>query len=67
MIRKKAKVNKEECVACGSCIKVCPKKIINIINGIYAEIEKELCVGCQKCINECPASVIVMEEDDNEE
>ena len=61
MTKRKAKVSTEECVACGSCIKVCPKKAISIPKGIYAEINYDLCVGCGKCVKECPASVITLE------
>ena len=30
MVRRMAKVDKSLCVACGSCIKVCPKQAISI-------------------------------------
>lgn len=62
MLKRKAKVNIRECVACGCCIKVCPKNAIAVSKGIYAEINPNLCVGCGKCAKECPASVIVLEE-----
>lgn len=58
---KKAVINKTECVACGCCIKVCPKSAITIFNGIYASVDTLNCVGCSKCAKICPASVISME------
>ena len=61
MIKRKAAVSIRECVACGCCIKVCPRGAISIPKGIYAEIDKSLCIGCGKCANECPASIITME------
>lgn len=61
MAKRKAVVNIQECVACGCCIKVCPRKAIDIPKGIYAEINQDLCVGCGKCVKECPASVILLE------
>lgn len=61
MPKRKAIVNIHECVACGCCIKVCPKKAISVPRGICAEIDSELCVGCGKCAKECPASVIILE------
>ncbi|MCM1270359.1 MAG: 4Fe-4S binding protein [Ruminococcus flavefaciens] len=61
MVKRKASVSIRECVACGCCIKVCPKNAIAILKGIYAEINHELCVGCGKCAKECPASVITLE------
>lgn len=62
MIRRKATVDKNECVACGCCIKVCPMGAIRILLGSYAIVDEEKCVGCRKCFNECPASVIRMKE-----
>jgi ferredoxin len=60
-IRKKAEIIKNECVACGSCVNICPRKAISIYKGVYADVNKELCVGCSKCMKICPASVIMME------
>ena len=61
MVKRKAVVNIRECVACGCCMKVCPRSTIDIPKGIYAQINRELCVGCGKCVKECPASVIKLE------
>lgn len=61
MAKKKAAVSIRECVACGCCIKVCPRQAITVLNGIYAQIDKNLCVGCGACAKECPASIITME------
>ena len=43
-IKKKAIVDKEYCVACGSCVKVCPLQIITIEGGVFANINFEKCV-----------------------
>ena len=48
------------CVACGSCLKVCPKGAISIWRGVTAQVDPELCVGCGKCARECPAGTIDM-------
>ena len=61
MANRKAVVNNQECVACGCCIKVCPRNAISIPKGTYATINKELCIGCGQCAKECPASVISLE------
>lgn len=61
MIKRKAIVSTRQCVACGCCIKVCPRNAITIPSGIYAEIDKDRCVGCGKCAKECPASIITLE------
>lgn len=61
MPKRKAAVCVRECVACGCCVKVCPKNAIAIPKGVFAEINSEVCVGCGKCAKECPASVITLE------
>ena len=61
MPKRKAVVSIRECVACGCCVKVCPKNAIAIPKGICAEVDKNLCVGCGKCAKECPASIITLE------
>lgn len=62
MPKRKALVSTKECVACGCCVKVCPRGAITVSKGICAEISESLCVGCGKCAKECPASVILLEE-----
>lgn len=62
MVKRKAKVLKDECVACGQCKKVCPRNAISIIKGMYSQVDENLCVGCKKCISVCPADVIELIE-----
>ena len=57
-IRKKASIPQNDCVACGSCIKVCPLGAISIYKGVYAQVDEAKCVGCGKCAVACPASII---------
>lgn len=57
-MKRKAFVDKDYCVACGTCVKVCPIQIIKIEQGVFADINYDKCVGCGKCANVCPASVI---------
>lgn len=52
----------KECVACGSCVSVCPRNAIHIASGIIAQVNRELCVGCGKCAKICPAAVITITE-----
>ncbi|MEG0306366.1 MAG: 4Fe-4S binding protein [Clostridium sp.] len=58
ILRKKAFVDGNYCVACGACNKICPLGAITIEKGIVAKIDLDKCVGCSKCVNACPASVI---------
>lgn len=60
--RRSAFVDKDSCVACGCCVKVCPLGAISVDRGIAAKVDPQRCVGCGKCAKECPASVISIQE-----
>ena len=60
--KRKAFVGREDCVACGCCVKVCPMGAIQVFKGIFAQVDVVKCVGCGKCARECPASVIKIQE-----
>ncbi len=59
---RRARVDRDSCVACGCCVKVCPLGAIGVYRGLYARVDEEKCVGCGRCVKECPASVIELEE-----
>ncbi|OCN03627.1 ferredoxin [Erysipelotrichaceae bacterium MTC7] len=61
-ISKKANIGKD-CVACGTCVRYCPMKAIEIERGTIAIVDNDKCVGCQKCMKVCPANIITMEEE----
>lgn len=58
----KIAVINSECVACGSCVNVCPKRAIHVAYGITARVDAALCVGCGVCARTCPAGVITILE-----
>lgn len=58
MKSKKLAVIDKECVACGNCVKYCPKQAITIYKGIRAVVDANNCVGCGRCENACPAGTI---------
>lgn len=62
--RRKALVSRSDCVACGSCVKVCPKSAIKVYKGLYAQVDEALCIGCGRCAAECPAAIIEIGEVD---
>lgn len=66
--KKYAQADKTQCVACGACIKECPRNAIEIWKGSYAIINADICVGCGKCASICPAGSIEVfaREDENE-
>ena len=56
-----AVVNRDVCVACGTCVDVCPMEAMQIVQGSFASPLEEKCVGCGVCAKECPASAIKVE------
>ena len=61
-MKRKAKVTRGRCVACGCCVKACPVGAITVAGGQYARVEESRCVGCGRCQRACPADIIEMEE-----
>lgn len=51
-------VNKDLCVACLTCVRVCPYKIPLIGEDQVAEIDPAECQACGICVTECPALAI---------
>ena len=47
----------KECVACGSCLRVCPRGAIHIASGVTAQVNSDACGRCAKI---CPADVITI-------
>lgn len=50
------------CLGFGSCISVCDKDAISIINGI-AYIDESKCAGCGQCVKICPRGLIELVPD----
>jgi ferredoxin len=51
-----AKVKKDDCVACGVCVDICPEGAITLED--IAVIDKEKCTECATCVDECPSEAI---------
>ena len=62
VMKKLAVVDRGICVACGVCVKACPKGAISVYRGCYAQVEESKCVGCGLCARACPAGCIVTKE-----
>lgn len=60
--KKIAAPDRGRCVACGACVKACPKGALSIHRGCYAVVKEEVCVGCGKCAKTCPADCITIKE-----
>ena len=52
-----AKVDKDLCVGCETCIDECPSEAIAMVEG-FAVIDKEKCIDCNTCIDVCPSAAI---------
>lgn len=66
--KKNAQVNRAECVACGACIRECPRTAIEIRMGSYAMVRPDVCVGCGKCASTCPTgSIEIFAREDRDE
>jgi uncharacterized Fe-S center protein len=49
----KPKMDQENCVSCGICIKNCPEKAITYNEIKKAQIDYEKCIGCGQCVASC--------------
>lgn len=56
----KAKINKDKCTKCGTCVKNCLNDAI--CSSIL--IDEKKCIGCGVCCQKCPSEAIYMEEKD---
>ena len=61
-MKRKAVPDQKICVACGVCLKVCPKWALSIYRGCFAQVDEEKCVGCGLCAKACPAGCIAITE-----
>jgi heterodisulfide reductase subunit A len=60
-----AKVDPEGCVACATCVKVCPYGAPMINDLKKAEIQGATCMGCGSCAAECPAHTITLQHQED--
>ena len=55
-----ARVDTEKCVACLTCVRLCPFGAPRIDETGFAYIEPDLCKACSICVVECPAEAIIL-------
>ena len=55
-------IDKEKCVSCGKCAKICLESEYNALNFIdnCLSLNKEFCAGCSLCSHVCPKGAIKM-------
>lgn len=54
-----AKVDKEKCTGCESCVDECPSEAISMVQG-KAQVDEDACVDCGACVDVCPEEAITM-------
>lgn len=50
------KIDKNKCILCGLCEKICPYFALNVDKEVYIDYKK--CFGCGLCQSKCPAKAI---------
>ena len=59
----KPSVDRDLCVGCGSCAKVCAHDAPTLTDGTMV-IDHQKCVGCGRCIGVCPVDAISAAQDE---
>lgn len=54
----KLRIDKETCVGCGSCVKLCPMDNLSMQEG--KAVSGDRCTMCYRCINKCPKQAITL-------
>ena len=53
-----AEVNEDLCVACLTCVRVCPFNVPRINERHFAQVDPAACQGCGNCASACPQGAI---------
>ena len=61
-----ARVNPENCVACATCVRVCPYGAPTINSLNKATIQGAKCMGCGSCVAACPARAITLQHQEDQ-
>jgi heterodisulfide reductase subunit A2 len=59
-------IKQADCVACATCVKICPYGAPMINELRKAEIQSTKCVGCGSCAAACPARTIALQHQESE-
>lgn len=62
-----ARVNQEDCVACGECVERCHMDAVELLAEGTAVILEKRCIGCGVCIPHCPSGAVTLVEKPEEE
>ena len=53
------KVNHDDCVGCGECMKACASGAVSYVADGLAEIDTDKCIDCGYCAYACPVRAII--------
>ncbi len=62
-----AKVDKDSCVSCGTCVDACPEAAIEMTEedgGEFPKVDPERCKDCGDCEAACPTESIKADKKD---
>jgi len=59
MILEHPKIDKDKCIKCGECAKICPPKTLKIEKGQFPHLKSNLCIRCWCCGEVCPKNAII--------
>ncbi len=62
-----ARLTREKCAACLTCMRVCPHDVPMLKIGGYLYFDAEACHACGACASQCPAQAISLEGHSEEE
>ena len=51
-------IDREACVACGSCVDYCPGGAVRIVDGKAQVVDATACTYCTECEAICPTGAI---------
>jgi ferredoxin len=57
---KKIRINHEDCMGCGACMKICASGAIYYDENGLAVVDQDKCVTCGYCAYACPERAIIM-------
>ena len=55
-----AKIDKDECTGCGTCVEECPTEAISLNADDIAVVKEDDCTECGLCVDSCPTSAITL-------
>jgi heterodisulfide reductase subunit A len=62
-----ARIDPLECIACMTCVKVCPYGAPTVNDRQKVEIQGAKCMGCGSCVASCPAKAIHLQNQEEQQ